>query len=76
MSAEDILKDSSLVAIITGILGLIILFVSVPLGVLLIGLVGLFFGVTAYLKDRNDMVALIATILGVVVIAAAIFKWL
>jgi uncharacterized membrane protein len=76
MSPEDILKDSSLVAIIAGILGLVILLGGAWwwMGVALLGVIGLFFGLTNYLRNRNDMIALIAMILGIIVIAASIWK--
>jgi|GEM_PF-2669448 len=74
MSAEDILKDSSLVAIIAGAIGLIILFVDGPVGVLLLGLIGLLFGLVNYMKNNKDIIALIAAIFGVVVVVVAIWQ--
>ncbi|MCL2785767.1 MAG: hypothetical protein FWD81_00890 [Methanomassiliicoccaceae archaeon] len=78
MSAEDILKDSSLVAIIAGIIGLFILFGGTLgwLGVLFLGVIALFFGLTNYLRNRGDIIALIATILGVIVALVALFHGL
>jgi len=76
MSAEDILKDSSLVAIICGILGLMILFGGglAWLGVLFIGVIALFFGIVNYLKNRQDIIALIAAILGAIVVVVALLR--
>jgi hypothetical protein len=74
MSAQDILKDSSLVAIIAGIIGLFILFGGTLAwcGVMFLGLVAVFFGLTNYLKNKNDIIALIALILGAIVVVVAI----
>jgi len=76
MSAEDVLKDSSLVAIIAGILGLFILFGGTLfwLGVLFIGVIALFFGLVNYLKNRQDIIALIALILGAIVVIVSLLK--
>ena len=78
MSAEDVLKDSSLVAIIAGILGLFILFGGTLfwLGVLFIGVIALFFGLVNFLKNRQDIIALIALILGAIVVIVALCKGL
>jgi hypothetical protein len=75
MSAEDILKDSSLVAIIAGIIGLIILVGDslAWVGVVFLGVIALFFGITNYLRNRNDVIALIAAILGIIVILVSIY---
>ena len=72
MSSNDIFKNSSLVAIIAGAIGMIILFVDGPVGVLLLGLIGLLFGLTNYLKDNRDVLALIATIFGAIVVVMAL----
>jgi Mn2+/Fe2+ NRAMP family transporter len=75
MSAEDMLKDTSIVAIIAGAIGLIILFVNpMEVGVLLLGLIGLLFGLVNYLKNNKDIIALIAMIFGAIVVVAAILK--
>jgi hypothetical protein len=74
MSAEDILKDSSLVAIIAGAIGLIILFVDGPVGVLLLGLIALFFGLVTFMSNNKDIIALIAMIFGAIVVVVAILK--
>ena len=74
MPLEDVFKDSSLVAIIAGAIGLIMIFVNGPVGLLLLGLVALLIGLVNYLKNNNDLLALIAAIFGVIVIVAAILK--
>jgi hypothetical protein len=76
MSAEDIFKDSSLVAIIAGAIGLIIIFADVAVGVLLLGLIALFFGLVNYMKNNKDIIALIAMIFGVIVVAVAVLRLL
>ena len=74
MSAEDILKDSSLVGIIAAIIGLFILFGGTLgwVGVLFLGVIAVFFGLTNYLKNNNDIIALIAAIIGAIVLITAI----
>jgi len=74
MPLEDVFKDSSLVAIIAGAIGLIMIFVNGPVGLLLLGLVALLIGLVNYMKNKNDLLALIALIFGAIVIIAAILK--
>ncbi|MDR0334725.1 MAG: DUF3953 domain-containing protein [Methanomassiliicoccaceae archaeon] len=74
MPLEDVFKDSSLVAIIAGAIGLIMIFVNSPVGLLLLGLVALLIGLVNYLKNNNDLLALIAAIFGIIVIICAIWK--
>jgi membrane-bound ClpP family serine protease len=72
MSVDDILKDTSLVAIIAGIFGLIIIFAGI-ISVVLIGLICIILGLINYLKNKNDIIALIAIVLGIIVIVCAIW---
>ena len=74
MSANDILKDSSLVAIICAIMGLLIIFGGTLgwLGVIFLGAIAVFFGLINYLGNKKDKVALIATVIGIIVIIAVI----
>jgi nicotinamide riboside transporter PnuC len=78
MSAQDILKDSSLVAIIAGILGIFIIFGGslAWLGVLFLGAVAVLFGLVNYLKNKDDIIALIAAILGIIVVVVALLRGL
>jgi len=76
MSVDDIFKDTSLVAIIAGAIGLIILFVDGPVGVLLLGLIGLLFGLVNYMKNNKDIIALIAMVFGAIVVIVAIWQLL
>jgi hypothetical protein len=73
MSAEDILKDSSLVAIIAAVIGLFILFGDDLrwIGIVCLGIIAVFFGLTNYLKNNRDILGLIAAVIGLIVILVA-----
>jgi hypothetical protein len=75
MSSDDILNNGSLVAIVAGVIGLFILFGGgfAWLGIIFLGLIAVFFGITNFLRDRNDILAILATIIGIAVIAAALY---
>ena len=77
MSAEDVLKNSSLVAIIAAIIGLFILFGDTLfyIGVIFLGVIAVLFGLVNYLKDKKDLLGLVAAVVGIIVIIAAIIKW-
>ena len=71
MSAEDVLKNTSLVAILTGVLGLIAIW-KPAIGVLLLGLIALLFGLIGFLRNKKDIIALIAIIVGAIVVLVSI----
>lgn len=73
---EDILKDSSLVAIIAGVIGLFIVLGDDLgwIGLVLLGLIAFVIGLVNYMKNNKDIIALIAAILGVIVIVVAIWE--
>ncbi|MCL1983909.1 MAG: hypothetical protein FWG58_00755 [Methanomassiliicoccaceae archaeon] len=67
MASFDALgKDMSLFGLIVGAVALII--IVFPVAVLIMGVIALLFGLINFLKNNNDMLALISLILGIVVI--------
>ena len=67
MASFDALgKDMSLFGLIVGAVALII--IVLPVAVLIMGVIALLFGIINFLKNKNDMLALISMILGIVVI--------
>ena len=68
MSFEAFGKDSSLFAMIVGILAIVVVFFHVA--VLLMGVLAFVIGLINFLKDKQDTMALIAMVCGLIVIIA------
>jgi len=83
MASKGIFENSSLIAVIVGVLGLIAVGIDVIVGVqllpvvaLLLGAIALLLGLSRYMRHGDDVMALAAAVLGVVAIAASLWRLL
>ncbi|MCL2712962.1 MAG: hypothetical protein FWD37_06825 [Methanomassiliicoccaceae archaeon] len=75
MASFDVFgKDSSLFALIAGAIAIVVIFF--PAAILLMGVLALAFGLINFLNSKyQDIVALIAMILGIIVIIVFTYIW-
>jgi len=74
--SNDIIKDQSLVAIIVSGVAFLIVFVPSYVWPLILGLIGFIFGLVNFLSRKRgmDVIALIAMVLGALVILACLLQ--
>jgi hypothetical protein len=72
MSTKTFKIDTPLLALLVGLVAIVVIFV--PLVILLMGVFAFAIGLIYFLGNRNDIVALIAMIIGIIVIVVAIWQ--
>ena len=74
MASVDVFgKDASLFAMIMGIIAIAVVFI--PEIVVLMGLFAFIIGLINFLRNKQDMMALIAMVVGLIVVVVAALKY-